>query len=276
MPLAQMFLLKQLAPAALVAGAVAAAVSALALVSRKVGVQQAIAGFALALGYFAGHWFVTGWPGFPPTDTTNWLPYFALAEAVVGLVLLLVRRRPVRLLIVGVVATAAMRLLVQPKFRYVWSSTRGWIIVVCLSLAVMLVAFAVGGLMRRSSLRFEPPLLLLIVCGGTSAALLLSGSILLGQFAVVLAAAVAGAFVVAIRETITGEALALVFSLVLVALLVSGYFFAELPAASAILLAAAPCLALIPMKFVVRVALVSLPVAIALFLAFRASPPLDY
>lgn len=276
MPLAQMFLLKQLAPAALVAGAVAAAVSAPALTSRNAHVQQAIAPFALALGYFAGHWLVTGWTKFPPADTTNWLPYFALVAVVIGATLPFVRQARARLIVVALLAMAAMRLLLQPKFRYGWSSARGWMIVVCMSLGVVLVAFAVGSLLRKSSPRFGSPLLLLIVCGGTAGALLLSGSILLGQFAIVLAAALAGACIIAVFTSVSGEEIAPVFALMLVALLASGYFFAELPIASSILLAAAPCLALLPVKFVARIALVSLPVAIAIFIAFRASPPLDY
>jgi hypothetical protein len=74
-----------------------------------------------------------------------------------------------------------------------------------------------------------------------------------------------------------------VFSLLLGALLVSGYFFASLPATSAALLVVAPVLALVPAgkpatfwAFLARAALVSLPVAAAVILAFRSSPPLDY
>jgi hypothetical protein len=80
-----------------------------------------------------------------------------------------------------------------------------------------------------------------------------------------------------------GRGIVPVFSLLLGTLLVSGYFFAELPAASAVLLAFAPVLALASISitnkllaFGVRAALVSVPVIAALVLAFRSSPPLDY
>lgn len=72
-------------------------------------------------------------------------------------------------------------------------------------------------------------------------------------------------------------------SVLLGLLLVSGYFFAELPGPSAILLAGAPILALIPTgrlsawpSAALRIVLVSLPVVAGVILALRASPPLDY
>jgi hypothetical protein len=74
-----------------------------------------------------------------------------------------------------------------------------------------------------------------------------------------------------------------VFALFLGLLLVSGYFFAELPATSALLLAAAPVLGLIPTgrlsrlsAAAIRVILVSLPVVAGVIVALLASPPLDY
>jgi hypothetical protein len=106
---------------------------------------------------------------------------------------------------------------------------------------------------------------------------------LLGQFAAVLGAAVFGSLVFIARKVAFGRGIVPVFSLLVGALVVGGYFFAELPATSAVLLAFAPILALIPvgmpsklLAFGIRAALVSVPVALALVLAFRSSPPLSY
>lgn len=73
-----------------------------------------------------------------------------------------------------------------------------------------------------------------------------------------------------------------VFSLLMGTLLVCGYFFADLPLTSAIMLALAPAFALIPigkpgklLAFGIRFALVSVPILVALIVAFRASPPLS-
>jgi hypothetical protein len=127
------------------------------------------------------------------------------------------------------------------------------------------------------------PAFLLIVSAGTFGGLMLSGSMLLGQFAAVLAAAVFGSLVLNIRRVNLGRGIVPVFSLLVGTLLVSGYFFAELPAGSAALIAFAPAVALIPIHmpskliaFGIRAALVSVPAIVALVLAFRSSPPLSY
>ena len=76
----------------------------------------------------------------------------------------------------------------------------------------------------------------------------------------------------------------------LAGLWVNGYFYAELPALSALLFALALVLpALLPAMtaalgnsrivakpFLLRAAVVGVPVAIAVFIALRASPSLDY
>src|SRR5438067_92773 len=80
----RMFLLKQIAPAVLVALMVAVGVSALARWLKGPRASSAVAAFALGAAYFCGHLVNTGWFGVPPTDTTNWLPFFALAAAVLG------------------------------------------------------------------------------------------------------------------------------------------------------------------------------------------------
>ena len=81
----------------------------------------------------------------------------------------------------------------------------------------------------------------------------------------------------------TMEGIAPVSAVLLGVLLVSGYFFAELPGPSAVLLASAPVLALAPTgrlpglaSAALRIILASLPVAAAVIFAFRVSPPLYY
>ena len=112
---------------------------------------------------------------------------------------------------------------------------------------------------------------------------MLSGSMLLAQFAVVLGAAVFGSLVLTARKVALGRGIVPVFSLLMGTLLVSAYFFAELPLSSAVLLAFAPAVALIPISvpnkllaLAIRTAFVSAPILVALVLAFRSSPPLTY
>jgi hypothetical protein len=173
--------------------------------------------------------------------------------------------------------------LLKPKFQYGWSPGQGWLWLAGLALALVFLAVIVDLLAQRTAKPIEFPGYLLIVCAGTVGALMLSGSMLLGQLATALAAGVFGTLILTLRGIALSRGAAPVFSLLLGALLVSGYFFASLPATSAALLIVAPVLALVPAgkpatfwAFVARAALVSLPVAAAVILAFQSSPPLDY
>jgi hypothetical protein len=278
-----MFLLKQILPAAIMAMMVAAGFCGFALYWGKERARGALGPLAIGLAYLSGHLVIMGWAPFPPADTTNWLPYFALAAAVLGASCgLLAIRAWARVLIFAVVSGGALQLLLKPKFQYGWSLGEGWLWVVCLVCALVLLAVILDALARRTATAVEMPAFLLIVSAGTSGGLMLSGSMLLGQFAAVLAAALLGTLVFTIRKVNLGRGIVPVFSLLLVALLLSGYFFAELPASSAALMAFAPVLALIPIRmltlpaFPVRAALVSVPILVALVLAFRSSPPLSY
>jgi len=263
---------------------VAACVCGGALFLRDKRAQAALVPFAVGLAYLSGHLVITGWMPFPPADTTNWLPYFALLGAVLGASCgVFPAKSWIRVLIFVLVSGEALKLLLKPKFQYGWSLGQGWTWVVSLGGATLLLALIVDTLARRAATAGETPAFLLITCAGTFGALMLSGSMLLGQFAAVLAAAVFGSLVFAVGKVAIGPGIVPVFSLILTTLLVSGYFFAELPAVSAVLLAFAPVLALAPIRipnkllaFGVRAALVSVPVIAALVLAFRSSPPLDY
>jgi hypothetical protein len=279
-----MFLLKQILPAAIMAMMVAAGVCGLALCWRNERARGVLGPLAIGLAYLSGHLVITGWMRFPPTDTTNWLPCFALVAAVLGAVCgVLPTKARLRVLIFALVSGGALRLLLEPKFQYGWSLSEGWIWVASLVCIQVLLAIILDALVRRPATAVETPAFLLITCAGTFGALMLSGSMLLGQFAAVLGAAVFGSLVFTALKVPLGRGIVPVFSLLLGALLVSGYFFAELPPASAVLLAVAPVLALIPiglpsklLAFGIRSALVSVPILVALVLAFRSSPPLSY
>ena len=279
-----MSLLEQVLPAAIVAMMVAAGVCGFALFWGKERVRGALGPIAVGVAYLVGHLAITGWASFPPTDTTNWLPYFALAAAVLGAFCALL---PIaawgRVIIFALVSIGALRLLLRPKFQYSWSLGEGWTWVAGLGCAIVLLAIVLDALARRPGTAVEMPIFLLIVSAGTSGALMLSGSMLLGQYAMVLTAAVFGALVFTARRVHLGRGIVPVFSLLLGTLLVSGDSFAELPLTSAGLLAFAPLSALIDLGITnkllalgSRAALVSVTVALALVLAFRSSPPLTY
>lgn len=278
-----MFLLKQILPAMLLAMSVAAGVQGLALWLGTKRARRALAPVALGAGYFCGHLLITGWTPFPPADTTNWLPYAGLAAAGLGMFWSAFAKPSFAWVSLAFLALCAVRLLLKPKFRYEWSAGQGWIWVFVLGIGVTLLGFVLSTHVRRCSTAIEFPFVVLIVGAGISGALMLSGTFLLGQFAALLVGAICGAVVFSGRDSAGMEGLAPVVSMLLGALIVSGYFFADLPGPSALLLASGSVLALMPTGRLsglsgaaLRIGLVSLPVALALILAFRASPPLYY
>jgi hypothetical protein len=276
-----MLLLEQILPSAIIAMMVAAGICGLALYWGKERARAASGPVALGLAYLSGHLLITGRVTFPPADTTNWLPYFALAAAVLGASCAVVAIKPwARVLIFATVSAGALTLLLKPKFQYGWSVGEGSLWVASLVLVFVLLAVILDAVGRRTAT--EMPAFLLVTCAGTFGALMLSGSILLGQFAAVLGAAVLGSLVFTVGKIALGQGMVPVFSLLIGALLVCGYFFADLPLTSAIMLALAPALALVPigkpgklLAFGIRFAFVSIPILVALVVAFRASPPLS-
>jgi len=277
-------LLLQILPAAIVAMMVTAGVCSLAIFWGRERTRGALGPLGIGLAYLSGHFVITGWVTFPPSDTTNWLPYFALTGGVLGACCTLVATKAwARAMIFALVSGGTLRLLLKPKFQYGWSAGEGWLWVGCLVCAFVFLAVILDAVGRRTATATEMPAFLLLACAGTFGALTLSGSMLLGQFAAVLGAAVLGSLVFTARRIPLGRGIVPVFSLLMGSVLVSGHFFAELPLSSAVLLAFAPGLALIPigvpnklLALGIRSAFVSAPILVALVLAFRSSPPLTY
>jgi hypothetical protein len=279
-----MFLFKQILPVAIIPMMVAAAVSGFLFVRGMNRAEGVLEPLAVGIAYLAGHLSAVGGIIFPPKDTINWLPYFGLVAAVSSAFsVMMIRRNWVRLLIMSLMFASALRLLLEPKFQYGWSFVQGYCWLTVLTLGIVLVWKTLNRLACRPGMSFELPAFLLILCGGAFGALSLSGSLLLSQFVVVLGSAVLGSALVRMARHLSGgDGVTPVFSLLLIGILASGYFFAELPATSAVLIAFAPSLALVPISkpapfaFFLRISLVSLPIVVALLLAFHSSPPLDY
>jgi hypothetical protein len=276
-----MFLLKQVLPSPLLALVVGAVIAGLGLFWRSERGRAAFVCLAAGLGYAAGHFLVAGVSKLPPADTTNWLPYLGLVMAVTGAGALPIRRQALRWLLIGLIAGGGLRLLLGPIFRQDSSAGASWLWVVGLSAATVVLSITLNLLSRSPSNKLEAPLCLLIVSAGSAGALILSGSLLLGQFALVLTGSIAGASIAQLRGRAADYSA--VVALLLVALLASGYFFADLKAPAAGLLVTAPLFALAPnrigrssVRFAVRLLLVTAPVLAAVILAFRSSPPLDY
>jgi hypothetical protein len=280
-----MQLLKQMLPSA----ALAAVVTAVLLFTlRANGKARVAAGaFAVGAGSIAGHVLAAGWPSFPPRAATHWLFWFVVMGVIAAVVDALVRsKRTVRFVIWAIVGTTACRLILEPKFKYAWSALEGWLWVFVIALGIVALICCLN-LVERGPV--GPATLFsvtTILSAGTCVALMLSGSLLLGELAGVLAAVAATSFllIIAMPAAFHPRGAAIPLSLMHAGLWLSGFFYAELPAASAVLLAVAPGLALLPvggksqsrwLELACRAGFVAIPVVGAVALAFHASPPLE-
>ena len=282
-----MQLLKQMVPSAASAAAVAALLLFVFARWWK-SANRCARAVACGAGYVIGHVLAAGWSPFPPRHATHWLFWFAVIGVIAAVADALVRPKgTVRFVVWAIICTIACRLILQPKFSYAWSATEGWLRVFAIALGIVVLTFCLD-LVERSP--FGTATLFsvtTVLCGGTSGALILSGSLLLGQLACILSAIAATCFllIIAVRAPFHPGGAATPLSLVCAGLLLSGFFYAELPAASALLLALAPAAALLPVGkeshsqsrvVAYRIAFVATPVAIAVMLALHASPPIDY
>ena len=275
-------LLYQFLPGIAASAGVAAALLTLAILWKRLRWAGAL---AIGLGYASGHVATAGIVRFPPTEATHWLLPFSLAAMLVG-VLDEAIHSPIwlRLGTWTLVFALSLFLLLRAKFQYGWSPSEGALWVASFAVGIVLLTCCYEKVSAKS-----PALALLIaatVAGGTGGALIISGSLLLGQLAMVLTATIAVGAIVAIwfPNVIWIRAFMPVISILLSSLWLSGWFYAELPAISAALLAAASACGLVPLakemtmlkSLLVRTALAGVLVACAVGLAFHASPPMDY
>jgi hypothetical protein len=282
-----MQLLKQMLPSAVLAAAVVAAF--LFVFARWWKSAGRCAGaIAIGAGYVAGHVLAAGWSPFPPRTATQWLFWFAVIGVIAAAADALVRpKRTVRLVIWAIICTIACRLILQPKFSYAWGAAEGWLWVFVIALGVVVLACCLDLVERRPFGTATLFSVTTVLCGSTCIALMLSGSLLLGQLACILTAIAAVCFllIIAVPAPFHPSGAAAPLSLLCAGLWLSGFFYAELPAASALLLALTPVMVLLPVgkkshsqsrALAYRLAFVAVPVAIAVVLALHASPPLDY
>ena len=234
-----MFLLQQLLPGVLAAVLISGVFAFAGRLWRANNWADAV---ALAIGYAGGHVVTAGWPAFPPAEATQWLPYLALAAMFLGVIDAFLRPAgSLRTLIWILCCMGFLRLLLSAKFQYGWSLP-------CKACFGSRASRRECLFLPASSMRpfvgiasISSPLVLTIVAGGTGVALMLSGSMLLGQLAMALAAALGAILAAAflLPKAVEGRGIVPVAVALLASLWLSGYFYSDLPPASALLLAVA-------------------------------------
>jgi hypothetical protein len=214
------------------------------LVGRKSKVPSAGAWctvLGLGLAYLAGHLAITPRPVFPPVESRDWMLWIVLAATALGLIEALARlpRIVVWMLRAGVVA-----FLLWETFGLVRESwgTRLFVLLSLLIGGLILLCWwsldALASRTRGSAL----PVAFAVYAFGIGVTLFLSRYALFAVVAITFAAAFLGAGLTAIRCSrcpLAHGSIAVVIA-VTAGLILNGYFFAEMPPTTAILLAIAP------------------------------------
>jgi len=240
----------------------------------------------LALGFAAGQVALVGWPGLLPVDATYRVFHLAFAGAVVGICEVLWKgKAPLLWALRAALAALVLGFLLRSVMEHTWEGNADVLWLSGLFVAVLVFAAPLEHL-ARTTRGFEAPLLLVLLISAGSAALVLGHSAFLGQLAGSLAAALGAVGVVALMRPSVRLApggvpvVTAVFS----ALVLCGYFFATLPATSAVLLALGPAAAALggvgPLAkrpswqvLVLRVVLLLVVAGVAVYLAYTGNAP---
>lgn len=198
-------------------------------------------GLVIAVAYAVSHWGLRGWKGFPPSDVHDWMPFIALSSALLlGCVSCAGAgwwSTMMRLLL----TTGAVALLLRPRLA-TWQAADSalWVGGLGVAWAVVLIAWERG---VRAATPGTAAVGLLLAALWTSIALVIFGSMVHGQFAGMIAAALGVVMVLVwCRTSFWSDAgPATVVGLVLPALWVLGIFYLDLPRWAPPVLALAGC-----------------------------------
>jgi hypothetical protein len=223
----------------LVAGIVC---SALLAIGRRWSYSGHIAaGLGAAAGFACGFILVRGWPTFPPTDSTNWLFFGAVA----GGLLSLVTNRWVRLIGCTAVACAVSYLVLKPVLVSSENTNKLGLLIAgagAMSMALLLTLRQTGD--RVTIWPACISLLTSVIFVAVAAALSRAASFgqLTGAVASAFAGAMAGLFVFSARKppVVQVETALVVVTALTGGLMAATGYFAKLPLGPGILLAASP------------------------------------
>ena len=243
---------------------------------------------ALGVGYIVGYLGLEGLPSFPPRLGAHWLCYLAIIGLIVGGLWNFSSWG--RLIVQGVLAVIIPRLLLTPTFKHTWGQLEGIIWWVCLAATIFIFWHLVQQSFTTLISGASVPFVYFGLSGGTALILALSGALRLAQHGGILVALFAVSWVIALvsqrrsdsNRRIFPPSASPVVTLLLAGIWMNGYFFEEVPAASAILLVTSLFLAPIGRieairnlgarrSTLVQIGVIALPVLIAIGVAVARS-----
>lgn len=208
---------------------------------------------ALGIGYIIGYIGIEGKPIFPPIEGIHWLFYFAIFAIFSSTYWHLSRLRAlISQLLYSIVIP---RMLLDTYFQRTWGPIEGIIWWVCLAAGILIfcniVQQSFSALPSGASVLF----VYFGISGGTALILALSGSLRLAKHAGILVALFAAIWILTLvisrwikSDTYNIEGVLLlsispVVTFLLVGIWMNGYFYAEVPSVSVLLLMISPLLA---------------------------------
>lgn len=242
---------------------------------------------ALSAGYIVGYIGLEGLPPFPPREGVHWLCYLAI----IGLILGPFWHFSLRGRLIGQIAISIVipRLLLSSMFKYTWGQVEGIIWWVCLAVVILIFWNMVQQSFTVLPSGGSSPFVYFGLSGGTALVLALSGSLRLAQHAGVLVAIFAASWIITLvgrhsnnKWQVFPIGASPVVALVFAGIWMNGYFYEEVPAASAILLLISLFLAPVGRiaaiqeldtrrSTIVQIAAIALPVVIAIGIAVARS-----
>lgn len=291
----QMLILKQLILGLLLPAVVGGGILILAksIASKKESEEKKglasgwLVAIALSAGYTVGYIGLEGFPPFPPREGVHWLCYLAIIGLVSGA--FWHSSRWGRLIVQIALSIIIPRLLLNSAFN-TWGQFEGVLWWVCLAVAVFIFWHIVQESFTILPAGGSSAFVYFGLSGGTALILAVSGSLRLAQHAGILVAIFVASWILTLVGQRSDNNKWQVFPLgasPVVALLLSGiwmngYFYEEVPAVSAMLLAIALFLAPVGRieqiqrlgarrSTIVQIATIALPVLIAIGIAIARS-----
>ena len=245
-----------------------------------------LVGVALSVGYIVGYIGLEGLPSFPPREGVHWLCYLALIGLLLGIFWHLALWG--RLIAQVVVSIAVPRLLLGSMFKYTWGQVEGIIWWVCLAVVIFIFWHTVQQSFTVLPSGGWSPFVYFGLSGGTALVLALSGSLRLAQHAGILVALFVAIWIITLvlrsadAVSVFPLGASAVIALALAGIWMNGYFYEEVPVASAILLLISLFLAPVGRVAAIRklgargsafvqIAVIALPVVIAIGIAVARS-----
>jgi len=236
---------------------------------------------ALGVGYIVGYLGLEGLPAFPPKLGTHWLCYLTIIGLIVGRFWHRAVWGPIAQIASSIIIP---RLLLMSTFKHTWSPIEGIIWWVGLAVVIFIIWHLVEQSFSVLPSGASSPFVYFGLSGGTALILALSGSLRLAQHCGILVTLFAASWVLILglqrdrKPFIFPSGASPVVTLLLIGIWMNGYFFAEVPAMSAILLAISPLLAQVGRiaavqglggwrSTLVQITAVALPVVIAIGIA---------